>query len=213
MPTVDDILNRLTDLGVNSQETPDSLMEKQAAELGLIDNEQTIEGEPMQLKDFYDNHFGGVVDTPLTKEAAYEADEYETEEEMSKVASEQYDLGSMVRDNFDYMLDERLDQFELIKEGMEDAATPEAAATVAAGAGEGAVAGPSGSPELAVNKPSDADEAIDTDPTYYDLGPEMDSAVEKARLESALADGSEKEIEGTHNTPSGIGMPSSQATA
>jgi len=235
MPTIDDILNRI---GVTSETTADSQMEKEAQELGLIDNETTqIEGDRMNLKDFYDNHFDGGLEKRASTQREDGAQEFEKEANynlgtmarqsfdrqlsrrlsrvgsgMDKVASTQYNMGAVARDTFDYLLSDRLNRFSLIKQAMEDAGSPESAATQAASGGSPVISGGlHGDPQMEVNRPSDASDSIDTDPEYYDLA--MDSAVEKARLEKALAEGSEGDIRGTHNMDSGMEEPDSQESA
>jgi len=208
MPTIDDILTRI---GVTESSSPDLEMEKEAAALGLIDSSQTSKGDNMNLQDFYENHFQEAVE----KTASYDQSEYENVSdngEMSKVAEEQIKLGSYARDTFDSLLTERLVSYNLIKQAMSEENSPESDASQAAGAGPGVIPGPVGNPQLATNRPADASAPMDLTPIHYDLGPVMDAAVEKARLEQAIASGNtdSEDVRGTSNTQSGIARPAVQ---
>jgi hypothetical protein len=205
MPTIDDILNKI---GVTDNSSPDIEMEKQAAALGLINQEDySQKGENMNLQDFYDNHF----QDGLEKNASYE-DSVPQNNGMTKEAGYQVKLGSLARDTFDSMLLDRLIRYNQIKLAMSEEGSPESAASQAAGAGPGVIPGSVGDPRLATNRPSDAAAPMDLTPVQYNLGPVMDAAVEKARLEQALAEGNTdaEDVRGTSNSASGMAMPAAQ---
>jgi hypothetical protein len=91
---------------------------------------------------------------------------------------------------------------------------PDSAATQENQSGAGIVPGASkGNPQLPVNRPADADKAMDTTPDQYDLKG-MSGAVAKAKIEAALESGNMAGLSHqSFNVDTGLEMPSTQKTA
>ena len=192
MPSIDEILNNLgvdegTEKVASANSVSESEVEKQARELGLIEeNEKTAtvqnEGESnMNLQDFYSMHFGG---EEKTASAEYYHEEYEGDFEKEAAASLEA-TGEYAGAVFSNNLSERLLSFSLMKTAMDGA--PDSAATQEIQSGAGVI--PSAkvnNPQLDVNRREDADKGMDTTPQHYDL---LDMAVEKAKLKKMLQEG------------------------
>lgn len=230
MTSINDILNNLgvEDAAAGQEKIASSAsnsvseaeVKAQAEKLGLIDGDgqtkvasQTRGDENMDLQDFYDMHFGAPTEKVASSQKSAPAAKAGNDEGLSKEASAALEkAGSIAGAAFSNALENRLMDF-VIKTAMDDN-QPDSKATQDAQAGAGVV--PSGNVvndgvALPVNRPSDADQAIDTSPEYYDL---LDAAIEKKKLEAAIAEGKAGDL--SHKTvsvASGLETPSSQADA
>ena len=208
MATIDELLASLgvedsrmakqASVGSNSQ-TFDEI-EKAIQELGLISDsgrESTTKtasqrnGGHMDLHDLYNVQFG----SEQVKTASFEKDAAAELEAAGEAAGRVFARG----------LENRLYKF-----AAEMVADSAATQDIQSGAGiipSAAVA----NPQIPVNRPEDADEAMDTTPEYYDL---LSKAVEKKVLESALAEGEAGDL--SHQVvqvDSGMETPTSQMNA
>lgn len=208
MATIDELLENL---GVNDsghEKTAGSNsgydVEKAARELGLIDDDrepttkiasQLNGGQHMQLHELYEMEFEG------NEKIASQNFDYG----MNKEAAELVSAGEAAGRVFARGLNERL-----MKVAMDMVMDSEA--TQERQEGPGVI--PSGNvanPQLEVNRPDDADEAMNLDPQYYDL---LDQAVQKKVLEKAIADGQPGNL--SHKVvqvDTGLEMPKSQKDA
>ncbi|RLA62737.1 MAG: hypothetical protein DRQ88_13325 [Epsilonproteobacteria bacterium] len=163
MPNIDDILN---DLGV--QEDTNSL-EKTAQLVSNSDSEQT---KP-QLQNYYEQHWEPAGSQEKT--ASYQ------ENTMQNLDMEK--VGSVARDYFQDIMEERLDYFAMLKQAEENN-MPDSAASMKAQGFPNVIPGPVANPQLEVNNPQ-TDDGIDTAPEYYSLQ-EKNKAADK--LQNALSD-------------------------
>lgn len=180
-------------LGFKPETDNDSVMKTASHEHG---------GQRMEygLHTIYNDHFSE--DDTSEKIAS----EFEETEEMSKEAAQLEEKGELTGDYFNFYMNDVLDKVAA------DGSVPDSDATQERNQTTGAIPGAAvAQPQLEVNRPADASEAIDTTPTEQDL---MDAAVKKEVILRKLEEGKPGEISHkTVSTDMGLEMPTDQADA